>query len=389
MIDETPLRKRRKWLFRAVILLTLIAVLEVGSFVALTLLGRKYPMDPMAGIQPERVEALLGKYYDPDLGWTYDRAFEGGGELNSIHARSTHEYRDLWGTISVYGDSYAFGMDVPIEDAWPTLLEKEAGIGVLNFGVPSYGTDQALLRLEKQHGRVPSATVLLCVLTENINRCVNVYGGFYRPESFVFKPRFVLQDGRLEVFNPFSNVAEARDILLTHPDRLIAIAKEHDHWYQELELFGRPWSIEPPYSLQLAVRIPYCLRRLQGGISDVGLHVPLYKEGTESLEIMKRIMSRFRDFAAERRFKGLVVIFPRIRDVRTMVATGEVGYQTLRDHLTAEEIPYIDLVEVLADQPDVSSLYVRGLEHMTRAGGEIIVPEVLRFLEQEDALPGG
>ncbi len=157
----------RKWIHRLILASILLVIIEVGSYVGLRLLDRRYPMDPMAAIDPERVEVLLADYYDPDLGWTYDRVLP---DLNAMHARSTHEYRDLSKTVSVYGDSYAYGADVPVADAWTTLLEEASGAGVLNFGVPAYGTDQARLRLEKQYGRVPSPTVVLCVLTENITR---------------------------------------------------------------------------------------------------------------------------------------------------------------------------------------------------------------------------
>lgn len=259
---------------------------------------------------------------------------------------------------------------------------------MLNFGVPGYGTDQALLRIEKQYDRIRSPTVLLCVLTENINRCVSVYGGFYRQGWWGTKPRFVLRDGRLELYNPFSTPDEVRDILLYHPERLIAIGREHDYWYQKLELFGRPWHIGFPYSLELCARVPYCLERLKVGLTDVDSYVPLYREGSEALEIMKGIMQRFRGFADKRHFKGLVVIFPRIRDARRLAKTGEIGYQALPDFLTTEGIPYIDLVDVIVQQPDIATLYVHGNEHLTRAGGEVVVPEILDFLRRNDALPG-
>ncbi len=383
---EEHIPSRRKWIHRLILASILIVIIEIASYVGLRLLDQRYPMDPMAAIDRERVEVMLTNYYDPGLGWNYDRVQH---DLNDIHARSAHEYADFGKTISVYGDSYAYGMDVPVADAWATLLEKASGVGVINFGVPAYGTDQALLRLEEKYSRVPSPTVLLCVLTENINRCVGIYGGFYRRHFYALKPRFVLEDGVLELYKPASSAAEARDIMLDHPDRLIEIARGHDHWYDELEWRGGPWRITPPYSLQLAVRIPYCLRRLKVGITDVGIHVPLYAEGTESLEIMKAIIARFRDFADRRSFNGLVVIFPTVRDARTMAAHGAVGHQTLLDFLDAEHIPYLDLLDVIARQPDIASLYVDGIEHLTRAGGEIVVPEILDFLRKNDALPGG
>jgi len=386
-LSQEPLRlsAKREWLFRVVLLLVMALTLELASCVALRLLNRRYPMDPMAEITEERVETFLKKAYDPELGWKVDRTRH---TLNSLGARSTREYPDISRTISVYGDSYVFGSGVPVEEAWTSLLEKKSGVGVLNFGVQGYGSDQALLRLERQQSEVPSPTVLLCILAENINRCVNVYAGFYRPGFNPPKPRFVLAGSRLTVYNPFSSAAEARDILLYHPDRLIAIAKEHDHWYRELELFGRPWRIAFPYSLQLAARARYCVNRIRSGFQDSGTHIPLFMEGSDSLQLLKAILARFRDLAKDRDFKGLVLVFPTVRDVRTMQRTGKVGYQPLLEFMRKDDIPYLDLADTIAQQPDVERLYVDGEDHFNRPGGELVSSRILEFLRERDALPG-
>jgi hypothetical protein len=304
-----------------------------------------------------------------------------------LGARSLREYADISRTISVYGDSYTFGSGVSIEDAWTSLLEEKLEVGVLNFGVQGYGTDQALLRLERQQKQIASPTMLLCLLAENINRCVNVYRGFYRPRFSPPKPRFILADGELTVYNPFSSVAEVRDVLLDHPDRLIAIGKKYDHWYQQLELFGRPWRIAFPYSLQLAARAPYCVPRLRLGMEDRGTHVLLYKDGSESLQLLGAIVKRFRDLASDRGFRGFVIVFPTVRDAREMRRTGKVGYQSLLQIMTDEDIPYLDLVSTIAEQDDIQVLYVDGEDHFNRLGGELVSSRIAEFLRKRDAIP--
>lgn len=114
-LGPSPISARRRWLFRLALALALFLIAEVASYICLCVLNRRYPMDPMAGIVPERVNGILFNCYDPDLGWVYA---ENRRELNFLGARSSHEYPDVFRTISVYGDSYAFGAQVPVEDAW-------------------------------------------------------------------------------------------------------------------------------------------------------------------------------------------------------------------------------------------------------------------------------
>jgi hypothetical protein len=77
------------------------------------------------------------------------------------------EYR-----IAILGDSITFGIGVPYEDSLPAvaerLLQEEARDGVrirtLNFGVPSYNTEQELIQFEDVGLKLrPNAVVLLFV----------------------------------------------------------------------------------------------------------------------------------------------------------------------------------------------------------------------------------
>jgi len=51
--------------------------------------------------------------------------------------------------VLVLGDSVAFGMDVADGESWPERLARP-GLEVVNLAVPGFGTDQELLRLERE-----------------------------------------------------------------------------------------------------------------------------------------------------------------------------------------------------------------------------------------------
>lgn len=88
--------------------------------------------------------------------------------------------------VAIVGDSFPFGIGVPYEQSIPAFVEKTlnatAPVGTsfttLNFGVPSYNTEQELLQFEQLGERLrPKAVVLLFALND-------IY-----PKNWVFEKR--------------------------------------------------------------------------------------------------------------------------------------------------------------------------------------------------------
>jgi len=381
---SSTLSPRKRGLFRLISLLLLLLVAELGAYITLQIVGRVYVMDAIAEIQPDQVESFLVRRYDPDLGW---RALE--TEVNSLGARSPHDYDDLEQSISVYGDSYAYGDGVAVEDCWAMQLERLSQRGVLNFGVGGYGTDQAMMRLERNYAAAPSSTVLLCIQVENAIRNLNVYRGFYRSGFNPPKPRYVLDGDQLRVLNPFNSPEAVRDHLLEHPEKLSALGRNHDYCCQQMLLSGEPWRLEFPYIYQFAVRIPFLVERAKSMVTMQGRHVPLYEKDSEGLEIMQRIVERFCGFAKQQNFKPIVVIFPAPRDIFRFTKRGDINYQNLLNFLESEQITHLDFMEVMAAPDDPRSLMVNGNDHINEAGSKIVAAHLLEFLKQHDAIPNG
>lgn len=72
--------------------------------------------------------------------------------------------------ILVVGDSFAFGDDVPDDDAWPAKLQPLIGRPVLNAGVPAYGLDQTLLRLERLAPEWKPAVAIVEFIADDVRR---------------------------------------------------------------------------------------------------------------------------------------------------------------------------------------------------------------------------
>ncbi len=138
--------------------------------------------------------------------------------------------------ITIFGDSFTHGNDVPFNDTWGVLLERQLGKAgihaeVLNFGVGGYGMDQSLLRWRQTGYLYEPDVVIFGLQVENINRNVNLARTFYFREPVIpfFNPRFVLEQGRLRPINTPTPPPEAIMRIVSHFD--IWQNSKHEVWY--------------------------------------------------------------------------------------------------------------------------------------------------------------
>ncbi|MGH7436100.1 MAG: SGNH/GDSL hydrolase family protein, partial [Polyangiaceae bacterium] len=169
--------------------------------------------------------ALSGKALDPELGWTNPPGAT-YVEGTTTHATSQH----LRGTrlyplekppgvtrIEVFGDSFAFGSEVDDDSCYAAQLEKRLpSTEVLDFGVPGYGLDQALLRFRKEGPAYhPDVVVIGYVSTLPARDS--------EPFTFFYKPYFVLRGGQLVLLGtPVPGFAEGMKAY-AHSSRLVDV----------------------------------------------------------------------------------------------------------------------------------------------------------------------
>ncbi len=113
--------------------------------------------------------------------------------------------------IAIVGDSYAEGLQVPLEATFWSILEKRLNscspkqkrVEVINFGVSGYGTAQELITLREQVWKYSPDAVLLTITTNND----------ITDNSPVLKrardvPFFLNRDGKLTLDNSFRDTPE-------------------------------------------------------------------------------------------------------------------------------------------------------------------------------------
>ena len=94
-----------------------------------------------------------------------------------------------------------YGSKASDAEAWGNLLSQCVGCREGNFGVGVYGTDQAYMRF-RRNARDPASVSILGIYTDNALRNVNQYRFLLagvREQVYGFKPRLVLEDGRLRL----------------------------------------------------------------------------------------------------------------------------------------------------------------------------------------------
>ncbi len=221
--------------------------------------------------------------------------------------------------VEVFGDSFTFGDEVPVEQSWPALLEerlRERGITaeVLNFGVNAYGLDQAYLRWRHAGRRLHPAVVVYGFQPENLVRNLNVFRPLYfaGTEIPLSKPRFVLAaDGGLELVNSPALAPELVPQVLAsianHPLRPHEVAldgRHEDHWWLRSKL---------------AALLAALVARMREARGD-----PIARLGgqPEAQDLASRLLRRF---AAEATADGaafVTVLLPRREDLGDATSEG-------------------------------------------------------------------
>ena len=69
--------------------------------------------------------------------------------------------------VAALGDSFTDAMTLPIEDAWPTRLERQTGLAVQNYGTAGFGPQQELLALQEYAARHHPRSVVLAYFAGN------------------------------------------------------------------------------------------------------------------------------------------------------------------------------------------------------------------------------
>ncbi|MFN7974161.1 MAG: hypothetical protein U0166_17730 [Acidobacteriota bacterium] len=335
-MSRPHLSQARKRLFDAILAtLTLLAIEGISCVMDLSMASRFGLMyreqDDLAGYR----EYL--RYRDPVLGWPSSRQTE---DRDATGSRIDPAYPDPATSptrVSLYGDSYTFGVDVDNEHAWSNVLSKLIRGRVANYAVPGYGTDQAYLRFAGNE-RDAAPVVILGIFSENVMRNVNQYRNLFYPARFGFKPRFVLDEAGALSLVPLPSIP---------PEEYLAFVRDPDRRLpdEQFRLDG-PWGMARfrfPYTLSLVRALGHF--RVRAWVTGKPHWAAFYEDDhpSSALAITERIAVAFCDLAKARRKRPMVVMIPHPMDVAVFRKTGAWTYENLAARLAADGVDCVNL----------------------------------------------
>lgn len=352
------------------------------------------PLPPFGELSGEAQAAALARLtvespdpttvtvFDRELGWCVQPSSaspSGDCRIGALGTRGPREYphEPPRGVVRLvcFGDSFTFGDEVKDEWTYEALLEQlDLRIEALNFGVPAFGTDQALLRFERE-GLHDAHVAVLGVLLENIGRNVNRYRPLWTPrtETPLAKPRFVLSGDSLElVAQPFATPRELADAV--RDGSILARLAEHEFWRGKPELWTGKWS---------------AFGRMLGGVIAYRERSPKklwLDRGGEPRRVTLALVERFRAHALALGAKRtLVLLFPMKEELAEFRASGVAYWRDAADELGRRGIEFLDLAPALAAEEarleaggDEATLYAAA--HLSSVGNAVVASELHAWL---------
>ena len=327
--------------------------------------------------QKEGSESAL--ILDPDLGWRYRENYDSPMQrINHQGIRSDREYTRIAASgmlrIAVFGNSFAYGSEVPNSKAWSKQVETIfPKFEVLNYAVPGFGTDQAYLRYLREGQVLAPQFVIIGFAHVNLRRAVNVYRRFISTNELpLVKPRFTLdKQGKLELIPvPYKEVDDYKQ-LLERP-QLTKELGNNDQWYSPA-VYENPiydWSA----TARLVINIGIVLNRkvfdpdrlLLGSI----LEDRIFNNKSLAFQIQSKILKKFYNTVLESDSTPIIMFFPGKDDIYRAQAGKQKTYDPLIEFLKLHNLDYIDCVETFIELPrilNVDQLFAPGGHYSIKA----------------------
>jgi len=299
--------------------------------------------------------------YSPVYGWTPRPSFRYtlAGSETAIN-RLGYRGREVSAArapgrkrIVMLGDSITFGYGVRDGETFSAVLESlDPRLEVVNLGVQGYGTDQELLKLEREGlAYAPDVVVLnVCLANDLLDNAASrsIYDGVYP------KPYFRLEDGRLVEVSGHVALSAPRRLALLLSQRsalfnlLLDLTPVDRARYQRgLAGTAEVEPAEPAFAVTFALVRRAADETRERGAAFVALLYPSLRDFIRP----SRRAARFRE-APELRGVTVVDLLPRFQARGFTAATFDRYSRDGNLHLTAEghRLAAAVILEVLAEE---------------------------------------
>lgn len=354
-----------------------IGIRQIGNF---DIAGQFYfqyrPIPPFI-FSTEHTDKLLKRYeerkdnaviiYDEYLGWTLNPGYKNTNEaiyINHAGIRSLKQYElepanDVL-RIALFGDSYTYDEEVNNNNTWATRLEQELGnLGinaeVLNFGVPGYGMDQAYLRWEKSGKDFNPDIVIFGFIAKDAERNINIFRQILYPGTNIpfSKPRFILQNGELELVN--SPTVPIDEIIPTLRHFHNSVLNQYEAYYDSR--YSQRWWVQSNF---LSVLIDSAGLNPTTGNPD-GLYIPT--DGNEYVSVARAITRQFYDSVTASNHQFIVAYLPDRKTLEYLDANVSNPYLETLSLLPDFEEQYVYMDVQLAFDDEIGLVFTSEQGH--------------------------
>ena len=406
--------------------ITLLIVLEIGSYVLIRKLKKVFPWlitpeDELPALSEEGLRKFIPFGYDPELGWVrkpntekdeFGPSVGGGGHskvvfhINERGARRNPKHEQLPSFISCYGDSFTIARQVEDAETWCWYLSELTHSNVLNFGVGNYGLDQAFLRLQREFPKNKTKIVIMGVVPSTIVRILDVWKHYNEyGNTFGFKPRFDLKDGELVLI---PNIIDSEE-KYRHYQEYIESIRTNDYFYvrkfkKEMIQFPYSFSIlsNPTRNIPLlwlvwwhqimkkedAKSVPYPTAMKVIMKVNLTLRCSLFTKDAYATTLFVKLSEEFKRYVQEQKAVPVFVLLPQKDDILLVRQKGKY-YEKVMGAI-GRQMNVVDPTEELLAADNLDALYSDANNyggHYSKQGNQFVARVIYKKMKEMKIIP--
>lgn len=228
--------------------------------------------------------------------------------------------------FAVFGDSFAFGSFVNDKSCWSYVISKKLKKNFINYAVPNYGFDQALIKYENKKLDKNVENIIIGIVPETISRIQNIWKNYLEfGNIYGFKPRYIVKNKKLRLLsNPIKSKNDFKDVF-----KIIENCKKNDFFYKNKYLkyqFCNFYLLDFFKNFRFNIYLLYLLIKKNNTKFNKLIFTLVYKTNIEcannlyknfnSIDLFDKLISKFVKIAKKRNHKPIIVIFPQKYDIK-------------------------------------------------------------------------
>ena len=308
--------------------------------------------------------------------------------------------------VAVLGDSFAEGFGVMPSVRFSSLLRRDLGIEVLNFGVSAYSTGIQLLQWRHKVSDYEPDIVILGLYEGNDFR--ENYHEVLGSTHPGIEPYFLLENGKPRLTNSEQVRAQYQKVISTPSGRVKRWARANLYLWTLSSKAVQPFrSIVSALSLDDVQVSGYDVgdesgvQEKRGCSEDGGDYLQMWADGpgsachprfSEAVELTEALLLTLRNEIEEQGGHFVWFSIPRCDSMMTYLNSNDLVHhpsltEELRNFAVQNNMLHFALLESFVEHHDPRQLYIQCPGHFSERGHQVVSGILQDFLVQEGLVP--